>query len=172
MNLCALEKMTCDFKPLFDELFSVQIQIREKLREYADGKYLKGHELVGWLGEIYVKLLLDGRLVADNHEHDVETRDLRRISAKARRGKGSGWQQTSPIPTIEGESCPTHLAFVHMHEDYSLDRIWLFEWQRLCQCNRFKLHSVRGQIRSYIFKLNEKLDRQYVVYDSSIDKPV
>ncbi len=112
-----------ELKPLFGELFSLQIRIREKVSKYADGKHLKGHELVGWLGEIYVKLLLDGTLVHDRHEHDVEVIGNWRVSVKARRGKNSGWRQTSPIARFEGAGCPTHLAFVHLDDDYSLDRI-------------------------------------------------
>jgi len=35
-------------------------------------KTLKGNELVGWLGEIYTKIVLNGHLVDDSYEHDVE----------------------------------------------------------------------------------------------------
>jgi hypothetical protein len=51
-------------------LAAIQQRIRERLSEHADGKNLKGNELVGWLGEIYGKILFDGRLVSDDKEHD------------------------------------------------------------------------------------------------------
>lgn len=165
MNFAAVEAMANNFKPHFEQLFSLQVQIRDNLKEYADGKNLKGYELVGWLGEIYVKLLLNGKLVHDKHEHDVEASNGQRISVKARKGRGSGWQQTSSIPKFEGEDCPTHLAFVHLQDDYSLDRIWLFEWSHLSSNNRFVPHIVRGNLRSYVFKLDEKKDDAFVVYD-------
>ncbi len=76
--------------------------IRRKLTEHADDKFLKGDELVGWLGEIYGKLLLNGVLVQDDLEHDFETPDGRKISVKARKGWGSGWNRSSAIPKIEG----------------------------------------------------------------------
>jgi hypothetical protein len=31
--------------------------VKHTLAQYADSKSLKGYELVGWLGEVYVKLL-------------------------------------------------------------------------------------------------------------------
>ncbi|MGC2424546.1 MAG: hypothetical protein WA666_09360 [Nitrospirota bacterium] len=163
MNMNALEDMLSLLQPDFNKLASLQKEIRENLIQYADGKPLKGNELVGWLGEIYVKSLLDGKLVNDQNEHDVETNN-QRISVKARKGNGSGWQQTSAIPKYEGEDCPTQLAFVHLLDDYSLDRIWLFDWQHLCQNNRFISHIVRGNHRSYIFKLNENRDREFIIY--------
>jgi hypothetical protein len=49
-------------KSLFTVLSSLQSTIRDKLTAYADGKTLKGNELVGWLGEIYGKLLLESAL--------------------------------------------------------------------------------------------------------------
>lgn len=64
-NESAVKKLEVELKPLFNDLFALQIQIREKLANYADEKSLKGYEIVGWLGEIYVKLLFDGHLVDD-----------------------------------------------------------------------------------------------------------
>jgi len=133
---------------------------------HADGKLLKGYELVGWLGEVYVKLLYDGRLVSDKYEHDVETKRGWRISVKTRRGNGSGWKQSSAIPRFEGEACPTHLASVHLCNNYRLDRIWLYSWPDLCASNRFKIKFVRGEFRSYIFKLDEGMDKDCLAYCS------
>lgn len=47
INPNALEAMVSELKPFFGELFLLQIRIREKVSKYADGKHLKGHELVG-----------------------------------------------------------------------------------------------------------------------------
>ena len=98
-------------KALFTELASLQNKIREKMSAYADGKTLKGNELVGWLGEIYGKLLLDGILVHDREEHDFVCSDGSRVSVKTRKGFGTGWQKTSAIPKLDGPQCPTHLLF-------------------------------------------------------------
>jgi len=167
-NRRAVKKMESDFKPLFDSLFALQVQIRGKLARYSNGKSLKGYELVGWLGEIYVKLLFAGELVDDRYEHDVQTRAGWRISVKTRKGRNAGWKQSSPIPKFDGEGCPTHLAFVHLHDNYSLDRIWLFNWGHLCETMRFTSKNVRGKFRSYIFKLDESNDKAFIVYEGSI----
>lgn len=149
---------------LFTELAALQDKIREKLSAYADGKTLKGNELVGWLGEIYGKLLLDGKLVHDREEHDFVCADGNLVSVKTRKGFGTGWQRTSAIPKLDGEKCPSHLLFVHLNDDYSIDRIWMFPWLHLVANERFKSHTVRGSHRSFIFTLDEKKDKSYVVY--------
>jgi hypothetical protein len=148
-------------------LAAIQQRIRERLSEHADGKNLKGNELVGWLGEIYGKILFDGRLVSDDKEHDFVAGDGRRISVKTRKGRAKGWKQTSAIPRIDGNDCPTHLLFVHLNDDYSIDRIWLLDWIELFKAGRFKPHEVRGKHRSYVFQINEKLDRASLVYGKS-----
>src|SRR5690242_10386891 len=108
VDLAALE---AECRPLFAGLASLQTKIRGMLTRYADRKTLKGNELVGWLGEIYGKLLLDGTLVHDREEHDFICVDGRRVSVKTRKGFGRGWQKTSAIPKFDGETCPTHLLF-------------------------------------------------------------
>ena len=45
-----------EFSELFSQLFAIQNTIKEKLTIHADGKTLKGNELVGWLGEILRKV--------------------------------------------------------------------------------------------------------------------
>ncbi len=151
----------------FRQLSALQQEIHLKLASEADGKVLKGNELVGWLGEIYGKMLLGGELVNDREEHDFVCPDGRRVSVKTRKGTGSGWTQTSAIPKIEGDDCPTHLMFVHLNDDYSLDRIWLYPWEHLTAESRFSRHIVRGQHRSFIFRVNERNDRDFVVYSST-----
>lgn len=166
INKKALHDLDSSLERCFDQLFELQTHVKSTLVQYADGKSLKGYEPVGWLGEVYVKLLYDGHLVSDNYEHDVETEWGWRISVKTRRGNGSGWKQSSAIPKFEGEGCPTHLAFVHLWDNYRLDRIWLYCWPDLCANNRFKRKNVRGKFRSYIFKLDEARDRDCLIYCS------
>ncbi len=120
-NPIALEKLEAECQSLFIRLAGLQTEIREKVSAHADGKTLKGNELVGWLGEIYGKLLFNGTLVSDREEHDFVTNDGWRVSVKARKGWKSGWKQTRAIPKIEGDECPTHLLFVHLNDDYSID---------------------------------------------------
>ena len=164
MKLVAVSDFETENQTLFSELAAVQKKIRNALTAHADGKNLKGNELVGWLGEIYGKLLLDGKLVNDREEHDVVASDGRRVAVKTRKGWGLGWKQTSAIPKIEGDDCPTHLLFVHLNDDYSIDRMWLLEWGQLLAGGRFKKHIVRGSHRSFIFAIHEENDKAYVAY--------
>lgn len=164
-NLLSLE---LELQPLFSQLEEIQKRIKLIMEKYSDGKNLKGDELVGWLGEIYGKTLLGGKLVSDREEHDFVTPDNWRVSVKARRGNNSGWNQTSAIPKIEGDDCPTHLMFVHLNNDYSLDRVWLFEWSNLITQHRFLNHKVRGTHRSFIFRLDEINDEECVVFPEEL----
>jgi hypothetical protein len=148
----------------FEELTKIQHNIRKILEQYCDNKTLKGNELVGWLGEIYGKLLFQGNLVEDSFEHDIETADGKRISVKTRKGWKSGWTQSSAIPKIAGTECPTHLLFVHLNDNYSIEGMWLFIWSELIERDRFRKHMVRGNLRSYIFHLNEGKDKTNRIY--------
>ncbi len=166
-NPSAVGEFEAECQALFSELAALQKRIRDKVSVHADGKNLKGNELVGWLGEIYGKLLFDGRLVDDQEEHDFVASDGRRVSVKTRKGWGRGWKQTSAIPKIEGADCPTDLLFVHLNDDYSIDRIWLLEWSHLLSTERFKKHMVRGSQRAFIFAIHEEKDKAYVVYSKN-----
>ena len=161
---CDVATVEAECRALLVELVSLQAKIKGMLTRYADGKTLKGNELVGWLGEIYGKLLLNGTLVHDREEHDFICTDGRRVSVKTRKGRGKGWQRTSSIPKFDGETCPSHLLFVHLNDDYSIDRMWLFTWSDLGRAGRFKEHIVRGAHRSYTFTLDEARDKANVVY--------
>lgn len=152
------------FSDFGKKLAEVNRQFAGAIAEYADQKNLKGNEIVGWLGEVYGKTLMTGTLVNDTNEHDFVTKDGMRVSVKTRRGVAAGWQRTSAIPKIEGSDTPSHLMFVHLNEDYSLDRIWLFDWEALRSSGRFTSHVVRGIHRSFIFNLSEKADAQNLVY--------
>lgn len=158
------ENVQTEFEPLFYKLSKMQTEIREKITKYSDGKILKGNELVGWLGEVYTKIILNGRLVDDTHEHDVETEDGMRVSVKTRKGRGSGWKKSSAIPKIEGADCPTHLMFVHLDEQYLVLRMWLYPWDYLQSTDRFRLHVVRGNPRSFYMSVKPDVDSDYEVY--------
>lgn len=95
MSRQKLEQIESDLKEHFKIITKEQTTIREKLEYYSDGKKLKGDEIVGWLGEVYCKLLFDGKLVSDDKEHDFETTKGDRISVKARKGNGKGWNRTA-----------------------------------------------------------------------------
>jgi hypothetical protein len=166
-NPTAVSELEAECKSLFIQLAELQAKIREKVSAHADGKNLKGNELVGWLGEIYGKLLFNGKLVSDREEHDFVTDDGRRVSVKTRKGWNSGWKQSSAIPKIDGDECPSHLLFVHLNDDYSIDRMWLVEWPLLVNTGRFKKHIVRGSQRSFVFSIDEEKDKAHVVYGNS-----
>jgi len=163
MNQFALQEIQNKVSGLFSRMAELDSEIRKALGEYSNGKTLKGSEYVGWLGEIYVKYYYDGVLVDDTHEHDVQTATMK-ISVKTRKGWKSGWRHSSAIPKIRGTASPTHLAFVHLDENFKLDGIWLFEWQELIREKRFEKHMVRKKMRSWIFRLNEKKDALKKVY--------
>jgi hypothetical protein len=166
-NPNAVSELETECQPLFSQLTALQKKIHEKISVHADGKNLKGNELVGWLGEIFGKLLFDGTLVNDREEHDFVANNDLRVSVKTRKGWNLGWKQTSAIPKIEGSDCPTHLLFVHLNDDYSIDRIWLIEWSLLLSAERFKRHVVRGSQRSFIFAIDEEKDKIHVVYSKN-----
>jgi hypothetical protein len=165
MDIHALEKIEKDFTTLFLSLTDTQNKIRQMLEEHSDGKVLKGDELVGWLGEIYTKILFSGKLVDDSFEHDVETPEGWKISVKTRRGRNSGWTRSSAIPKHEGDDCPSHLMFVHLNENYSVQEMWLYPWDDLSKAGRFKVHTVRGQFRAFYMSVKPAQDDKYKIFE-------
>ncbi len=159
-----LNRTENDFRDILSRLYETQKRLKEMLQEHADGKILKGDELVGWLGEIYTKIILRGKLVDDCHEHDVETSDGWKISVKTRCGNKNGWTRSSAIPKIEGQNCPSHLMFVHLNEDYSVQEMWLYPWSNLVQDDRFKRHNVRGRFRSFYMNVKPSKDDRYKIF--------
>lgn len=165
MNYIVIESFANQLVHLTNELSQIQHQIQEVASDHANGKKLKGNEIVAWLEEIYVKILFEGLLADEREEHDVHCEDGKRISVKTRKGL-KAWNRTSGIPRIQGDGIPTHLAFVHLFDSYALDRIWLFPWDDLLEKNRFHRKNVRGNQLDYYFMLNNRNDVQYVVYPS------
>lgn len=159
-----LNNLMNDLSEDFNKLREAHNKIKKKLEKHSDNKQLKGNETVGWLGEIYGKLMLNGTLVLDNKQHDIES-EGRTISVKARKKKSdedSKWTQTSAIPKIEGEDCPTHLMFLLFNYDYSLEKVWLYPWEKIIK--RFTEHIVRGEHRSYKFNVSPKRTRTTCIW--------
>lgn len=150
------------------ELFELEKKIKLYLNNFSDGKNLKGQELVGWLGEIYCKLFFDGRLVEDSNEHDFITKDGFRYSVKARKGFSGGWNESSTIPKIEGKESPTHLIFIHFNDNYSIDRLWLYEWNYLLTEVRLKPKKSRNQVTGWKFRVRDKKDAGFLKIDNRI----
>ena len=161
MGKAEFEKLWEKLRPESEAINQAIDNIRKELERHADGKNLKGDEIVGWLGEIYAKLLLDGNLMPDDLDYDVQA-GAKKVSVKARKGWNTGWNRSSDIPRVEGEDCPTHLMFLHVNDDYSLDRVWLYPWADLVRGNRFRKHFVRGNFKAFYFLVNEKKDDKYL----------
>lgn len=139
--------------------------LKELIKEHSDGKNLKGDELVGWLGEIYTKLLVDGTVI-DHDEFDYDVvKDKMRISVKTRKGKNSGWSRSGNIPNINvSNEGPTHLMFIHLEADYSLSGAWLFEWAWLTQSGRLIEKRNGNRVTGHFFALNVDSDKSYRQY--------
>ncbi len=111
-----------------------------------------------------MKLLFDGLLADETKSMMFIAKTSKLISVKTRKGQ-TGWSRSSGIPRTHGDDIPTHLAFVHLFENYALDRIWLFPWKDLIENNRFR-KKVRGNQLDYYFVLDERNDLKCVVYKS------
>lgn len=163
-HIKSVKQFEGEILPITNKLRELHNDIRRKCEQHANGRYLKGNEIVAWLGEIYVKLLLGGHLADESEEHDVLATDGKRISVKTRKGTNSGWRRTSSIPRISGPKLPTHLAFVHLSDTYGLDRIWLLPWRYLKNSGRFKQKNIRGSKLDYYIYLDERRDAKYLIY--------
>lgn len=152
------------FRSLFDQVNIIEQQIFKKLNDIS-GKKQKGNQFVGLYGEALVAALLGGEIVkGENVEPDVIVND-KRFSVKTRKGNESGWEQTSLIATNDANAVD-FLVFVHLRDDYSVDCIWSFPWQRILSEGRIKGKSVRGKERGYFFKVSPAKDREYLIYPS------
>ncbi len=165
----AFKQLESELLKKFNVLQSIQEEIVEILKNYSNGKVLKGNEIVGCLGEIYTKMIFGGFLVDDSNEHDVETKEGLKISVKTRKGRNSGWKQTSIIPKINGENTPTDLVFVNLRKDYTVNKIWRYKWSDLIEKNRFREKYVRGTFRGYYILVDEKGDIKNCIYDHNQD---
>ena len=146
------------------DIAEANLEIKEIISKHADGKNLKGDELVGWLGEVYAKFLLNGAILeADDKDYDVVAANMR-VSVKARKGKRAGWTRTGIIPRIDlSEDSPTHLLFVHLNDDYSLKDAWCFDWEWLSSNSRFIQKKVRGSLVGHFFNLSPEGDKEFIL---------
>lgn len=160
-----LKRLNDSLKSDFDKIANSTHQIKEKLKAHSDGKLLKGDEITGWLGEISGKMLLNGKLVSDKYEHDVEAQEMR-VSVKARKGS-KAWTQTSTISKIEGDDCPSHLMFIQFSDTYSILNVWLFPWAYLQNNGRFKKKRVRGEFQGYYMRISPSKDKEHLIYSVS-----
>ena len=162
-----LHELAASIRSILAPHREIEQRIAELLKTYAPEKAFRSTDYVGALGEVYAKLRFGGRLVDDSHEHDLEDKDSRRVSVKARRGNKRGWEQTSAIPTIDGgEDGPDDLVFVSLHDDYTPRKIWRYEWADLLKAGRFKEHIVRKERRSFVFFVSEEKDAGNVCYEA------
>lgn len=163
----ALSDLEKKFQTKFWELSLLETKIHEEIKEHADEKVLKGNERVGWLGEIYGKTLYGGKLVDDTHEHDFVANNGRmRVSVKTRKGRKKGWQKSGIVRSIDGEKTPTHFMFVHLNDNYSVDRIWNFPWTYLMQNGRLREKVVRNQMLGWQISIRDTLDGDYLIIDN------
>lgn len=165
MNKRKLKNIESEFNSLFSELERLNSKIKSNLEKYSDNKILKGDELVGWLGEIYGKILLEGKLVNDSFQHDFEVGKLR-FSVKTRKGFSKGWQKSGLIRAVEGKNSPTHLLFVHLNNDYTVDRIWKFSWNDIVEQGRIKKKTVRGLMIGWQFSVRDKRDGENLLVNN------
>lgn len=164
-DFTACDELMMDLQLDFEAIRLLFMTIRSKLQKYADGKTLKGDEIVAWLGEICCRQIVNGKLVPDDLEYDVLSSAGDRISVKTRKGENSGWYATSAIPKIDmDDDSPTHLMFIHLYDDYKIQEVWLFPWEDLLKSGRFMVHNVRGSRRSYQVRINRNTDRKYLIY--------
>jgi len=148
-----------------NDLATLNSKIKKTLEPFSDNKNLKGDEVIGWLGEIYGKALLLGKLVDD--QHDIEANG-KRISVKARKGNNKGWQISGIIYRNKEKEPPTDLMFIHFNDDYTIDRIWLYDWNDMINEKRLKAKKVGDDERGFIFKVRNIKDRENVIYSKPI----
>jgi hypothetical protein len=160
-GIAKLAEIQNSVKDHLAELATINAKIKGALKPFSDNKTLKGDEVIGWLGEVFCNALLQGNLVDD--QHDFEAND-KRISVKARKGDNIGWNISGIIYQKKEKRDPTHLMFVHFNNDYTIDRIWEYEWSYLVESGRLKPKKVGDNERGVIFTVRNVKDKEYVVY--------
>lgn len=156
-----LHAFETDLGEFFKSLVSITESIRQYIQKHTKRK-LKGDEIVGWLGEVYAKFLVDGEVeIDDSLDYDVTAPSMR-ISVKARKGTQRNWNRTSSIPSNElsQENGPTHLLFLQLNDDYRLKRAWLYDWNQVQPY--FK--PVKAGSSMYYFKVKIERDRECLIY--------
>ena len=70
------------------------------------------------------------------------------------------------IRSVHGKNSPTHLLFVHLNNDYSIDRIWRFDWTYLDKKKRLREKKVRGVMIGWQFTVKDVRDKNYLILDN------
>jgi hypothetical protein len=136
--------------------FKAKNEIYDFLASLSGGKKL-ATDLEEAFGEIYGKTLMRGTLVEHGKApFDFTTSDGKRISVKTKKGWAEEWRESGAIIYVNSGLVPTHLMFVHLNDDYTADRIWLFEWDYLGKSNRLWNNALQ---------LIPKDDEKHLVYE-------
>lgn len=168
MPLSELEKLEADSKKYFTAVKTANDAVKEHLQGYvSSGRVLKGDEIVGWYGEIVTQQFLGGEIIEnDAEDYDIINADKgEKYSVKTRKGFGSNWQTSSLIPSDEvNDKSPTHLVFVHLNVDYSVESIWMYPWEEVVANKRLSPRKVKKVSRGFTFSVKVSKDKKYLVY--------
>lgn len=170
LNTAVIRDIDSKLRERLDTLINIQDKIKEILLPMADGKQLRGNDIVGLLGEIYAVKMLSGKLLPDGKETDIDVPDCKmRVSVKARKETSdkNSWKQTSDIHKIEDSDC-THLIFLKFDKEYRIANVWLYPWEVVEK--RAEEHNSRGTMMGYIFRVNPKEDEKYLRYTDGKQK--
>lgn len=170
LNTAVIRDIDSKLRECLDTLINIQDKIKEILLPMADGKQLRGNDIVGLLGEIYAVKMLSGKLLPDGKETDIDVPDCKmRVSVKARKETSdkNNWKQTSDIHKIKDSDC-THLMFIKFDKEYRVANVWLYPWEVVEK--RAEKHNSRGTMMGYIFRVNPKEDEKYLRYTDGKQK--
>ncbi|NJC27158.1 hypothetical protein [Neolewinella antarctica] len=153
-----MEKAQSELKTVLNELYKIHDKVHKEIQKQAPKFKLKGNETVGWLGEIYTAKFYGGEIVKDESSYDVivneDKEDEKRLEVKTRRRtSGSSWRNSGVIGfTKIGEVPPTHLIFVILKNNYTIESIYEFEWDDV-STTRFRDSIVKKKVRGYFVRL-------------------
>ena len=101
-------------------------EITNILSQFSNG-YNRPRDIVAWLGEIYVIRFLGGNKQPINSPYSIITNvddAIWRVKVTTR--KGSNYSSWSESGAFNLNRDITHIAFVHLDDNYNLNSIWLF----------------------------------------------
>lgn len=147
-----------------DGLVTLFESIRNELGKHADGKNLKGDEVVSWLGLIYSKMIYGNRLYAGQENYFTDE-DGKTYAVKSRKGNSGRWNETGLISEINGEN-PDYLVFMQFNENYKVINIWKYDWATLMNENRFLPKVVKRNRRAWTLTVD--VDGDGLWHDYSI----
>ena len=103
-----------------------ETQVLNILQPLSNGRPRNG-DIVAFYGEILVHELFGGIKQQNNNPFSIVANQNStefRIKVTTRVGNNIGWDESGKFLTNAGM---THVAFVHLNDDYSVDRIWLYQ---------------------------------------------